>query len=223
MVGISALIHGGCAATVFAFALGIYRQKPQIGLIERRLASFGWPVQATILGLLILLFMSGLDMIEGKLNLPLYFVDLAGLIVHEAGHFYMSWAGRFVHAFGGTLFEIGVPAGLAAWFLVSGRKRLGALALSWLYVALTSVAAYAGDAQDLQLPLLGASDLIEDKMAGHDWHVMLSMLNLLDATELIADIIWSTGLVAGLASILLYSWTLLAGRSGRSSWDQKLS
>ena len=85
------------------------------------------------------------------------------------------------------------------------------------------VAAYAGDAQNLELPLLGASDLIEDKMAGHDWHAMLSSLNLNDATGLVADIIWSAGLVAGLISILLFSWTLYANQRQHGALDQKLS
>ncbi len=223
MGGILALIHGGCAAIVFAFALGIYRQKPQLALIERRLASFGWPVQASILALILVLFVTGRYVVDGMVNSPLFLVEIVCLVIHEAGHFFMSWAGRFMHVFGGTLFEIGVPAGLAIWVLMSGHKRLGALAMSWLFVALTKVAAYAGDAQELAAPLLGTSDLIEDKMAGHDWYNMLNMLNLLDATPLISDVIWSMSDVSGLSSILLFGWALYADRRQHGARDQKLS
>jgi len=223
MVGATGLIHGACAVIVLTLAIGIYGQKPQPERMERRLASLGLPLQASIMALLFLLFASGLGVVSGKLTFPLFLVDTVGLIIHESGHFFTSWAGRFVHFSGGSLFEVGVPAGLAIWFITSGNRRLGALALSWLYVALMSVANYAGDAQDLQSSLLGASDRIEDKMAGHDWHNILTMLNLLDATPLISDLIWSMGVVAGLASVLLFGWTIYAVRTADGALSQKLS
>jgi len=223
MVNVMGLLHGACAAIMMSFAIGIYQTKPQPALIESRLAASALPVRASIFALLVLLFVSGQGVVASTLELPFFFVDMIGLIIHEGGHFFTSWAGRFVHVLGGTLFEIGVPAGLAIWVLLSGNKRLGAIALSWLYVALMSAAAYAGDAQDLQASLLGASDLIEDKIASHDWHNILSMLNLLDATPIIADIIWSMGLVTGLSSVLLYGWTMYTDWTADGVLNQKLS
>lgn len=223
MVGVTALIQGACAAIVMALAIGIYQKKPRPAAMEQRLASLPLVVHATILVLLVLLFASSMGWVSGKLSLPEYFVDKIGLLIHEAGHFFTAWAGRFVHFFGGTLLEVGVPATLAIWFIMAGHHRFGAIILSWLHIALISVARYAADAQDLRLNLLGASDLIEDKMAGHDWHNMLSMLNLLEATPLIADMIWSVGVVAGIVSVVLFSWTIHAAREAERVLHQKLS
>lgn len=80
-----------------------------------------------------------------------------------------------------------------------------------------SVSAYSGDAQDMVLPLVGT-----DK-SGHDWHNMLTMLNLLDASPVISDILWSFGVITGVLAVLYYGWTMYAQPHPGTAPFQKLS
>ena len=151
------------------------------------------------------------------LGLPHFAMDQSGFLVHEAGHYYLVWAGRFLNILGGTLFELGVPAGLAIWFCLLGHHRWTAIFAAWLSVGFFSVARYAGDAQDMALPLVGVGK------EGHDWHNMLSMLGWLEATPLISDLFWACGLVTGLGAILWAGWTVYVQGQSEPIESQKLS
>ena len=109
------------------------------------------------------------------IGLPKLFLDSGVLIwTHEAGHAALSWAGRFIHIFGGTLFQIGVPLSLA---IACKRKRY---ITAWLIALWISGAAsllcvpYVWDASKRALPLLGISG-----NEGHDWGNLLEMTGLL--------------------------------------------
>lgn len=217
------LIQGGCAVIMVSIAIGIYRQKPDIQRYEAFLARQPIFVQFVIVAVLALIFAGGLDLITGKFAFPAWFFDSIGLIVHEGGHFLTSWAGRFIHFLGGTLFEIGVPAGLTLWFLLSNCKRLGAFTLAWSSIAMFSASRYSGDANTLELSLLGASDDIEDKMVSHDWYNILGMIGQLDAAPLVSDMFWSVAVVAGLAAIALPIWAAYLDHRSQAVFDQKLS
>lgn len=223
MFGAMGLVHAACGVILMSFAIGFYRHKPDIQKYESILSGMPLFAQAMFTTFLIIILAGGLGFGSGPVNVSAQLIDTFGLIVHEGGHFLMSWAGDFIHTFGGTLFEVGVPAGLAIWFLLSNCYRLGACALAWMSVALFSVARYAGDAQDLELNLLGASGSLEDKMIGHDWYNMLGSLGLLDSTPVVSDVIWSMALVAGLAAIALSSWAVYIDHRAKAVFDQKLS
>ena len=223
MPGVTHLLHGACAVIMIAMAIGVYRKKPDIRGAEAFLARQPVFPQAMYALFLLIILAGSLGLIQGRLSAPTHIIDLIGLLIHEGGHFLTSWAGRFVHAAGGTLFEVGVPAGLTAWALSRDCKRLAAIPVAVMSVALFSVAAYAGDAQTLELDLIGSSNSIEDKMATHDWYVMLSMLGALEAATVISDLVWSMALVAGLAPFALLAWAWYDDRRLNNVFNQKLS
>ena len=53
------------------------------------------------------------------------FIDQVNLIVHEAGHLLFGWFGSTLGVWGGTLFELIVPAALAVYFTIQ-RQTAGA-------------------------------------------------------------------------------------------------
>lgn len=223
MPGVSQLLHGACAVTMIAMAFGVYRQKPDIRRAEAFLARQPLFPQVMYAMLLLVLLAGSLDLLRGQLALPVHFIDILCFLIHEGGHFLTSWAGKFVHAAGGTLFEVGVPAGLTIWALSRDCKRLAAFPLAVMSVALFGVAAYAGDALTLELDLFGSSNSIEDKMATHDWYNMLSMLGALKAAPVISDLVWSMALVSGLAPLGLLGWAWYTDRRPQDVFNQKLS
>lgn len=202
-----------CAVIVTIFAIGIYQQKWSPHNMERQLASRPLIMQVALPILLALTLWASLFGMDNILGLPHFAMDQSGLLIHEAGHFYLSWAGTFLHFFGGTLFELGVPAALAIWFFKMGLLRWTSIFIAWLSVGFFGVALYAGDAQDRVLTLIGGTR--ED----HDWYNMLTMLGWLDATSLISDVFWSCGLVAGLGSILLALWAIHTSSDSKSLVD----
>ncbi|MEL6856756.1 MAG: hypothetical protein AAFO74_00130 [Pseudomonadota bacterium] len=181
------------------FAIGIYQKKPSPTKMEARLADLPVWAEPGLPALLILVFLSNFIDMPGLLALPHFILSYAGLIIHEAGHFYVSWANEFIHAFGGTLFQLGVPLTLALIFYSKRHFRWAALFIAWLSVGFFSASVYSADAVDRVLPLLGGN------IDGHDWHTMLGLLDWFEHTQLISDIFWSCGVVSGLLSILLYS------------------
>ena len=222
MIGLG-LVHAACALIMLIFTIGIYNQKPDVRKYESSLARMPVILQSALPAFLIIILAGNLGLVSGHLAFPAWMMDAFGLIIHEGGHFFTSWAGELIHAFGGTLFEVGVPAGLTVWFLRRNCKRLGALSLSWMSVALFNVAKYSGDAQKLELDLLGSPRTIEEKMIGHDWYNILSMLGLLDATPVISGLFWSVALVAGLSAIALATWVIYDDHRADAVFDQKLS
>ena len=198
-------------------AIGLYQKKLSPTKMEARLACMPLWAEPVFPVLLTVIFVSNFMDMPGLLALPHFILDYVGLIIHEAGHFYVSWANDLIHSFGGTLFELGVPLTLALVFYSKHHLRWTALFLAWLSVGFFSVSVYSADAVDMMLPLLGVSK------EGHDWNNMLRTLNWLDHTQLISDIFWSCGTISGLLSILLYcAQSVRRWRLARVQ-DQKLS
>ena len=199
---------------VAILAFGIYQQKWSPTVMEQRLARLPVLAQSILPALLTLILWTSLFGMNNILGLPHFAFGQAGLFVHEAGHFYLAWAGRFLNILGGTLFELGVPTVLAVWFFSMGHKRWSAIFIAWLSVGFFNVSTYSGDAQERALPLLGVGK------EGHDWHNMLSMLGWLEATPLISDLFWACGLVSGITAILLACWAIYASPRAQSPFPQ---
>ena len=199
------------------FAVGIYQKKPSPTKMEARLAGLPILAESAFPVLLLLIFVSNFVSIPRPLGLPHFVLSYVCLMVHEAGHFYMSWSGDFMHIFGGTLFELGVPLTLAIWFYSKRHFRWSALFIVWLSVGFFDVSIYSGDAVEMVLPLLGGT------REAHDWNNMLRMLGWLDHTPLISDMFWSCGVVSGLLAILLYGAQILKRWRLHSLKSQKLS
>lgn len=117
-------------------------------------------------------------------------VSAFNLIVHESGHFFFRFFGRFMEIAGGTIMELGMPA-LFVFQGIYWHSRLGTqLALLWLGQAFVGVSVYAADAQARALPLIGNLG-----PASHDWGNMLTMLGWLDHTSTIAGGLYASAFV----------------------------
>lgn len=98
-------------------------------------------------------------------------LSMADLGFHELGHLvcyvldaFLPWP-ELVTAAAGSGFQVGVPLGLAAYFLLAPRDRLGgALCLAWAGTAAADVARYVADAPYQAMPLIGGQ---------HDWASIL--------------------------------------------------
>jgi hypothetical protein len=99
-------------------------------------------------------------------------IDNFDLIIHEAGHFFFSFFGNFIHASGGTLMQIIIPILFIMVFFKS-KSNLG-IQLSFLLLGqnFINISVYAADASIQKLPLFGKGK--------HDWHYILGELNLLE-------------------------------------------
>jgi hypothetical protein len=100
-------------------------------------------------------------------------IDNADLIIHEAGHFFFYFFGRFIYTLGGTLMQIIIPL-MIYWYFHRNEYKTGAqVGLLWLGQNLINISVYAADAQARMLPLLGGNKVY------HDWHYMLGELGIL--------------------------------------------
>jgi hypothetical protein len=120
------------------------------------------------------------------------------LIVHESGHFFFRFFGRFMEIAGATILELALPA-LFVFQGIYWHHRLGTqLALLWLGQAFVGVSVYAADAQARALPLIGNLG-----PESHDWHNMLSMLGILEHTPLVAGAFYASGVICWIAMLLV--------------------
>jgi hypothetical protein len=104
------------------------------------------------------------------------FLDLVNLPFHEAGHLFLTPFGSTISFLGGTIGQLGVPAGLIAYFLLHQRQPLGsAFCTWWLGENLVNISLYMADARDLDLPLVGGGE--------HDWNELFFRFGLLGETS----------------------------------------
>jgi hypothetical protein len=118
-----------------------------------------------------------------------HFIDNLDLIIHEAGHWIFLPFGDFVHILGGSLFQILFPCIYVGYFYFRRDYFSASLLLFWVGVNFVNVSVYAGDAQAMQLPLLGGDGVI------HDWNYILLALHLIRYTPQIASCIYGIGLI----------------------------
>lgn len=106
-------------------------------------------------------------------------MDNVDLIIHESGHFFFRFFGRFMMFLGGTLMQLITPAILIFYFFVNEYRFGTQVSLFWLGHNLINISVYAADARARQLPLLGGNAV------EHDWWTMLGMLDLLAYDQVI--------------------------------------
>lgn len=126
-------------------------------------------------------------------------LSLVDLGFHELGHlvtYVLPW--ELVTAAMGSVAQIAVPLGLAAYFLVVRRERVSAaICLAWAATSAWSVHVYIADAPHERLPLIGGD---------HDWAFILHDLDQMAAAPALARLVWLFGLTclaAGLTLCLL--------------------
>ena len=136
-------------------------------------------------------------------HIPLLsYVDLG---FHELGHMLAIPLGTVVHFLAGSVAQIAIPAGLAAyfWHRTSDRTAAGVM-LAWAATSAQNVSVYMADAPYRRLPLIGGT---------HDWWFLLGRWDSLDVASGLAAMVWFIGLLMGLAGLAVCGWPLYAGLS----------
>ena len=123
-------------------------------------------------------------------------LSLVDLGFHELGHlltYPLPWDG--VTAAMGTVFQIGVPAGLAVYFALARRDHVGAaVCLAWAGTSARDASVYIADAPFEQLPLIGGD---------HDWAFLLHGSDHLDWAAPLATAVRFGGLLLLLGGLAL--------------------
>ena len=101
-------------------------------------------------------------------------IDNADLVIHEAGHFFFKFFGKYVYTLGGTLMQIILPSIIFYYFFRNNYRTGMQFSLLWLGQNFINISVYAADAQARKLPLLGGNKVY------HDWHYLLGTLGILE-------------------------------------------
>lgn len=127
------------------------------------------------------------------------FLDRVDLIAHEAGHLLFGFLGEFPMVMGGTLGQLLVPAGIAAYFMTRREFFSATVALFWTGQNLLNISRYVKDAAAMELPLvnIGGGEGI------HDWNWLLLRFNLLRHDQTIGTMVYLLGVLTMVLAVLL--------------------
>ena len=112
-------------------------------------------------------------------------LDNVDLAIHETGHLVFAPFGEFVAVFGGTLFQLLVPAVFVGSFWRRGDRFAALVTLWWVAQNCWNIARYIADARAQLLPLVGGGE--------HDWAYLLDDLGLLSHDQVIASTVRGVG------------------------------
>jgi len=136
------------------------------------------------------------------------FIDNANLLVHEAGHLLFSYLGDTLALWGGTLFELFVPAALAVAFVFRRHLAGAAFCAFFFFENFLYIATYMADARRQELPLVsvGGGD------TEHDWFLIFSSLGVLNYDITIAGITRALGWLGMLATMAWLTYRAISPR-----------
>jgi hypothetical protein len=124
-------------------------------------------------------------------------IDNADLVIHEAGHFFFSFFGKYIYTMGGALMQIILPSIIGFYFLRTYYRTGMQFSLLWLGQNFVNISVYAADARSQSLPLLGGNAVY------HDWHYLLGEINLLNYDQEIGYVIYGIGILIFILAVLL--------------------
>lgn len=124
-------------------------------------------------------------------------IDNADLVIHEAGHLFFMFFGKFIYTLGGTLMQIILPSLIAFTFFRNNYRTGVQFGLLWLGQNFINISVYAADAQARKLPLLGGNKVY------HDWHYLLSELGILEYDFIVGYIFYAMAILIFLITVLL--------------------
>lgn len=131
-----------------------------------------------------------------------FFIDNFLLIVHEAGHSFFSFFGsRFLYIFGGTFFEIFLPTLIFAfgwWYRKRFTAQLGLLLTAFAWI---ESSAYAADALERRMPLIGNLP-----KSSHDFYNMFLMKGVMDDYMTIS---WTMYWIGIIILLLFFIWPMI--------------
>ncbi len=124
-------------------------------------------------------------------------LDNIDLVIHEAGHLFFKFFGKFIYTLGGTLMQIILPS-VIAWYFYRNHYRTGVqFSFLWLGQNLINISVYAADAQARKLPLLGGNKVY------HDWNYLLSQLGILHYDHLVGYFFFGVAILIFIITILM--------------------
>lgn len=134
------------------------------------------------------------------------FMHLVNLPFHEFGHVLFMPFGEFMMFLGGSLFQVLLPLALMCVFVFKQRDTFaGSIMLWWCGQSFIDVSPYIADAENRVLPLIGGAG-----EESHDWGNLLTMMDALDSTQIIANCSFAIGAVLIIAAIAWGGWILKA-------------
>ena len=119
------------------------------------------------------------------------FMHNINLPFHEFGHILFMPLGEFMMILGGSLFQVLMPLALMCVFVFKQRDTFaGSIMLWWCGQSFIDVSPYIADAQYRALPLVGGGG-----EESHDWGNLLTMMNMLDSTQTVANCSFAIGTI----------------------------
>lgn len=124
------------------------------------------------------------------------------LPIHEAGHVLFMPFGEFLAILGGSLFQLALPFGIGAAFILKHRDNFGAaVCLWWTGASLVDLSPYIYDALHPQMLLLGGHT---GEDGPHDWIYLLEAVGQLQLAQgwgafahVLGGLVMLTGVVWG--------------------------
>lgn len=134
------------------------------------------------------------------------FLHAVNLPFHEFGHILFMPFGTFVMFLGGSLFQIVLPLICLCVFVFKQRDTFaGSIMLWWCGQNFIDVSPYIADAQYRALPLVGGGG-----EESHDWGNLLTMMDMLESTQTIANCSFAIGTVFIIFALVWGGWLLRA-------------
>lgn len=137
-------------------------------------------------------------------------LDNVHLPVHEAGHLLFSYLGDRPQLWGGTIFQLLVPALLCASFAWRGQIPGTTFCAVGFFHSCLGVATYMSDALARQLPLVTVGGIADE--SDHDWFRILTDLGVLPHATQIGAAMRLFGWCGMLASVAWFCWRYRVGR-----------
>lgn len=125
------------------------------------------------------------------------------LAFHEMGHLIFRFAGHFIGSLMGSGTQVLIP--VAVIFIFRRQEDFFGMAVGgfWTSFSLFELATYIGDAQSMELPLVGFTSDPE-----HDWHYLLSTMGLLRFDGFFAFLTRVAATAIGGTSLVFAVWLL---------------
>lgn len=148
------------------------------------------------------------------INIEYFITKNTLLLVHEAGHAFTMFFGRTMNILGGSLYEVLLPMVILGYLIYKGHIYSSQIMAYISGSAWMSVAFYAADGANRQLPLIG--NLGKES---HDWYNLLNGWGMLDKAL-------SFGITFAITGVLFFILALILPRLMRKydyvSLDLKL-
>ena len=124
-------------------------------------------------------------------------IDNADLLIHEAGHLFFKFFGKYIYTLGGTLMQIILPSIIFYYFFRNNYRTGMQFSLLWLGQNFINISVYAADAQARRLPLLGGNTVY------HDWHYLLSEIGLLKFDAEVGFFIFGIAIIVFIITLIM--------------------